>query len=120
MPRKAKETDYSPVTMARHLIFERAEAIRMGEDGRLTKESTAHTVANAIDATIELLFVQWLKYRSEMKGYIFDRSRWDRTKWERKVVGGQAKEPYRTRYLDRALLNEGQLWADENYGREVD
>lgn len=115
MPRKEKATDYSPLALARRLVHLRAEISRMGGDGRLSKRASSRA-ARAVDNALEEVFVSWLKARAEKEERPHPRENWDRNKWEKKLVVGYNKEPYKGRYLERAELHEGGIWDKPNYG----
>lgn len=115
MGRKQKETGYSSLAGARRLVLMRHEFALMGEDGRMVKESSGE-VTQAIDDALEAIFCGYLAFKEQQDGYPHPRSKWDRTKWEKKLVVGMNKEPYRSRYLENAGLQKGGIWDEPNFG----
>jgi hypothetical protein len=114
-----KKRDYSAPTLARHLLFERGEVTRMIRDGRLPEDSGDH-VARCLDEAIECVFLSWLKFKGEKRGKTFDRAKWDRVNWEKKILQGQASEKYAQNYLERAEMVGESKWLEPNDGSEYE
>lgn len=115
MAKKAKEQGYGALALARHLLYERGEVTRMGEDGRIPSD-TADDVGNCLDRALEAIFRQWLDYKAKKRNYPCLREKWDRTKWEKKLIVGMADKKYHERYLLRAGLQPGSIWDEPNFG----
>jgi hypothetical protein len=79
-------------------------------------ESFADDAAEHLDRALEDIFCGWLQFMGEKRGFPAPRENWDRTKWEKKVVAGMNREPYKSQYLRRAELHKGGIWAGPNYG----
>jgi hypothetical protein len=115
--RREKTEGYSFPMLARRVIFQRAEVHRMEEDGRLGHR--VEEIERSLDHALEEMFLAHLDFQSEQRGFPAERGKWDRTKWEKRIVVGQNRDPYKSRYLERAELHKGGYWDDPNFGDEA-